>query len=260
MIKNLSIYNERMAKSIADKAFFIDKIPNINLLFDYGCADAELFVYLQDNNLLSKDCIMIGYDNSMEMIELAKNRGINNAKFFNNLNTALRFVEEFSGVKVLVLNSVLHELYSYSKPEQIGNFWKTLPRKFDYIVIRDMAIDIKNYSNSVPFEWFYKFQKNATDNEKSLLEDFSKRWKNPKQKAPFIHFLLKHTYTENWERELNENYFAFSDFLDGVIFSGKYDIRYFKRFTLPYFRNLINRKFNFVIDDATHFKTILKTK
>ena len=42
--KNIEEYNERMAKSMEDKLFFVEKLPSIqNYLFvDFGCADGSM--------------------------------------------------------------------------------------------------------------------------------------------------------------------------------------------------------------------------
>ena len=43
-IENYKVYNDRMRRSMWDKAFFMDKIPGTELLIDYGCADGSLIL------------------------------------------------------------------------------------------------------------------------------------------------------------------------------------------------------------------------
>ena len=47
-INDLDIYNQRMAAGMADKLFFLDKVPDVNTIVDFGCADGELLRLIPD--------------------------------------------------------------------------------------------------------------------------------------------------------------------------------------------------------------------
>ena len=65
-MNNIDIYVKRMAKSIYDKLFFVDKIfdDDISSFIDFGCADGTLISYAQQYY----DCNFIGYDNTLIFI------------------------------------------------------------------------------------------------------------------------------------------------------------------------------------------------
>ena len=53
------IYTFEMSKSVWDKAFFMDKIPGVKCVIDFGCADGAMIRYLAP---LFPDIYFIGYD------------------------------------------------------------------------------------------------------------------------------------------------------------------------------------------------------
>ena len=60
-ISDLNKYNERMARAIDDKLFFVDYLDGIDTIVDFGCADGAIL------EKLPKNLRKIGYDNSEEM-------------------------------------------------------------------------------------------------------------------------------------------------------------------------------------------------
>ena len=62
---NLDIYTTEMSKSVWDKAFFMDKIPGVKCVIDFGCADGAMIRYLAP---LFPDIYFIGYDINNELI------------------------------------------------------------------------------------------------------------------------------------------------------------------------------------------------
>ena len=70
-ILNYEVYNDRMRRSMWDKAFFMDKIPGAALLVDYGCADGSLIRFLHG---LFPGLSVIGFDIDPAMIAEARRR------------------------------------------------------------------------------------------------------------------------------------------------------------------------------------------
>lgn len=146
-IGKYDVYNERMAKSMLDKLFFVDKV-DAQFFVDYGCADGTLFKYMRQY-LPSVD--FLGYDNSDYAVTIARQSNTDQKTTFTgdleevkkrNNEVHDRVCMDGSSAQhktCLVLNSVIHEVYNYADRQQIDYFWHTVfCSRFDYIVIRDM--------------------------------------------------------------------------------------------------------------------------
>ena len=66
---DLDKYTSEMAKSVWDKAFFMDKIPGAKCVIDFGCADGAMIHFLAP---LFPDITFVGYDISAELIDKAR--------------------------------------------------------------------------------------------------------------------------------------------------------------------------------------------
>ena len=79
-IRNLSAYNDGMAKSLDDKLFFVPIIgEEIRQFEDFGCADGTLLEAMDKlfNNPFTAEfplnkIELVGYDMSSKMLELAE--------------------------------------------------------------------------------------------------------------------------------------------------------------------------------------------
>lgn len=254
-IKNLNDYTNKMSLVIQDKLFFIDKIKT-SVYIDYGCADGTLLRHL-DTIYHDPTIQYVGYDISSEMINLAKSKwaGVGNILFTNNFNEVLDKIQPQEEV-TLILSSVLHEILSQGtlQPE----FWKQvnqLPLK--YIVIRDMAYN--------PIIANTKLELHLTSKMYYLnpkqYKDFESKYGSINNSIKFCHYLLKYRYTQNWERELSENYFAFNpDLAIECLSNYKFHLIYLERFNVPY---IVDTLLDFVQIDLnkfgqTHIKIIFE--
>ena len=257
-----------MGKVMNDKLFFLNEIEDMNdiaAIVDFGCADgrmvSELFKHTND------DCLLIGYDISDSMIGFAKSNfpyETNRVVFTNKWQNVENLINTMDGEgkTMLVLSSVIHEVYSYQNPDNpdtnIDEFWRRVfGTNFDYIVIRDMmpSEDIKRPTD------IYDLHHVLNDLALSgYIKSFQERWGDMQKNLNFVHFLLKHKWTINWEREVNENYFPL--FLENIILliqrNARYNITYLKRFC-P-LRDVVKERFNFTMVDDTHVKIILKRR
>ena len=249
---NLTFYNEQMRKSMEDKLFFLKQLPaEDNYVFvDFGCADGTMLNILSDMLEHNRHKYSyIGYDISDTMINLAK------ANFHGDADTDIHYFTDWKDVEkqletyithgtyyeqkkyVLILSSVIHEVYSYSNMKQILEFWHHVTNtNFDYNMIRGRE----------PYN--------------TLINDFEAIHGSIENNKNFIHFLLKYRYQINWEREVKENYFPIyvEDLLTAITGEEKYRIMYMKRFIVPFIKKQIYNDFRVDVRDFTHIKAIFK--
>jgi len=263
---NIKYYNKEMQKGMEDKLFFLNKLPTKDkyVFVDFGCADGSMINALS-SILEGKFNKYIGYDISETMIDLAK------TNYHGPLDSYVVFTNQWNEVKkeldnskiipnmksVLILSSVIHEVYSYAKDlSDIDDFWnKVLNSNFDYIVIRDMcpSEDIDRGSD------VFIETKIREQSETKLLEEFEQVWGKISNKRNLIHFLLKYRWRVNWKRELHENYFPITTQILLGSFE-KYNIDYFERFRVPFLDKCWKEDFDVEISDYTHIKAIFTKK
>jgi hypothetical protein len=250
-IVNYEAYNEGMKKSLLDKIFFMDKIE-ARVIIDYGCADGTLIHFLSG---LFPEFKYIGFDIDDEMLDLARSTcGTDSSKFL--------FTSDWDEVKehaseetsAVILSSVIHEVYAYGTRKDVDNVWdRVFGGDFDYIVIRDMipsiSMDKKSDINDIRNILRY--------GNSGQVKDFEQVWGSIEQNKNLIHFLLKYRYTDNWDREVRENYFPLTreELLSSI--PDEYEIDFHEHFVLPFLRNTVKKDFRIDIKDNTHLKLIL---
>jgi SAM-dependent methyltransferase len=249
-IQNYDAYNTRMSKSLIDKMFFVDKIEPDSIV-DFGCANGLLLQELK--RYYPESTPLVGYDLDPKMIAEAK------------LSSGLPIFSCWSKVQkqltenaALILSSVIHEVYTYSKPDEIDLFWNQVFQStppFKYIIIRDLipsrAIDRPADINDV-VKVYRKFHGTP------VLNEFQFHWGSIENNKNLIHFLLKHRYQENWKREVKENYFPlYREDLLALIPEG-WSVSYHEHYPLPYTKNLVRKEFGIEIKDNTHLKMIIQ--
>lgn len=264
---DIQYYNKEMQKGMEDKLFFLDKLPKDNnyIFVDFGCADGSMINALS-NILQGSYNRYIGYDISETMIDLAKTNyhGPVNANviFTTKWNEVERHIEwtkictEYKSV--LILSSVIHEVYSYAKDENdITEFWnRVLNTGFDYVVIRDMcpAEDIDRRSD------IHIEDKVRDKADIALLDEFENIWGLISNNRNMIHFLLKYRWKVNWKREVHENYFPISSNLLIQMFNDKFNVDYFERFRVPFLDKCLKEDYDIELEDYTHIKAIFTKK
>ena len=262
---NVNYYNKEMQKGMEDKLFFLNRLPkNENYVFvDFGCADGSMINALAsifDSEGVSNKTY-IGYDISETMIDIAKTNyhGPTNANVIFTTNWA--DVENKLSIfrkSVLILSSVIHEVYSYAKDgNDIATFWKrVLNTGFDYIIIRDMcpSEDIDRKTTG----WIEQRIRQCADHE--MLKDFENEWGSISNNRNLMHFLLKYRWKVNWDREVHENYFPISSNMLVQMFNDNFNVDYFERFRLPWWEECWKKDFDIYLDDYTHIKAIFSKK
>lgn len=266
--KDIIRYNKEMTKPMEDKLFFIDKLPpgDRYLFVDFGCADGALI-----QNLIgifgNKSCRYVGYDCSETMIAFAKTSfsggPSDSVEFTSDWNTVEQDIIEWKKLRyktVLILSSVIHEIYSYETEESIKEFWEKT-KDFDIVVIRDMmyADTIKRESDQ---DSTIRIRKGSSSSALRYLEQFEERWGSIDENKNLVHYLLKYRYTINWERECNENYFPISiktliDKMEGTL---GFVLDYFEKFRVKFIEEKIYEDFGIVLEDTTHIKAIFRKR
>jgi hypothetical protein len=198
-IINYEVYNRGLDKSFQDKLFFLDKIDEITGLVDFGCADGALIQHMTGG---LPDVKLVGYDINQEMIQLARGKDKTGKLFTNDFNEAMCIDD--ADRSLLNLSSVIHEVYSYSMPYAINEFWNSVFNSgFQYIAIRDFCVSASVNRKADVNDWVRVMQK-ANVNQ---VSDYESIWGSITENRNLVHFLMKYRYTANWEREVRENYF-----------------------------------------------------
>ena len=249
-INNLSVYNAGMRKSMFDKLWWIDKIDDsIKNVVDYGCADGALLSMVHDMN---PNLQLYGYDFNQTMLDLAT-KNIPDGHFDKNLLSLTKDILEENSV--LVASSVFHEIENYS--DGTGKEYRDIfYNNYKYIAIRDMFLSEKSCVESDSLNVAKVRQKYSYDK----IKEFESYIGCLERNENLLQFFLTYRYTENWDREVRENYFphTIEQFLRKI--PENYEIVYFEHYTLPFLREQVLKDFGIQLTDPTHGKILLRLK
>ena len=188
-IKDYATYNNAMAKSLFDKIWWIDKLPtNIDTIIDFGCADGALFAFV--HKLFPNRFRFIGIDNNAEMVAQAKSKA-------RKEGYRVEIYSHIPRVKnaVLVMNSVMHEVLSYSTYWDTVSLFEEIDNSgVEFIAIRDM------YEHNNDFECI------IPENERSAYLESAMKVRHNSTALNLLEYLLKADYKTNWSREVEERY------------------------------------------------------
>jgi len=262
-IIDLSGYTEKMRKSFLDKTFFLEKI-DATVIIDYGCADGSMIEFMWK---MFPEYHYFGYDIDPKMIALAKKKEIK-ATFttdFDIIQRAVAKLRKDGHKSAVVCSSIIHEIYSYKVNASDEIFWRNVMMNwFDYVVIRDMAIDNDTKTTVLPAGAVWKIANYYLDHKDDsyILRDFQKKWGPLTTVGNLVHFLLKYRYKNNWERELNENYLplTYEELVLKIEKYGTYNQVYENHFTLPWLIGKVEEDFQLELEVPTHIKLIYKRK
>ena len=254
-ISNFEIYTQRMNASVLDKLFWADKIYEpIDTIIDFGCADGALLgAYKRLFCDTEKLPHLIAVDNSTEMLNAAKQKlGNDGVEYAESLDKILKR-RTICKNGLLLLSSVLHEVFSYGDGE---SFLKSVFKgNFKYIAIRDMT-----YLEDVALLFGCLDYARIKAYNPERLNSFEKVWGSAREYKQALHYLLKYRYVENWDREVKENYLPFSYQELLSLIPNNYEVVYIDLYVHPYIEHTVKRDMGITIDAPTHVKLLLKRK
>lgn len=243
-------YLKRMEKAMVEKLYFLNEInlTEFDFVIDFGCANGAM---LKAISSLSKNTTFIGVDCNQNSLEIAKH-GLtqSNIVFVDNLQAAFDIIKDNKNVAI-ILSSVLHEISKKSIKKIIK-----ASSKINTIIIRDMFFDEK----------FNKKVKNSAEIlskcekvQNYQIESFVNKHGKIKNTKNLYHFFLKYTYTNNWQSEVNENYFSIPWKRLNKSFKRKgFTTLYNHEYTLSFKQQEILQNFSYHLNAPTHKNIIYK--
>lgn len=248
-IEDMGVYLHRMQKSVLDKMFFMDKVfEPIEAVVDFGCANGELIKAL---HAFWGDVRYVGYDVSERMIGAAR-INVPQAHFTSRW--------EELGVdprrSLINVSSTIHEVYAYGTEEDVRIFWQRLfGSGFRYVTIRDMMLTQAACGPAAPAD-IARVRGNARYQRQ--LAEYEQLWGPIRTRHDLTHFLLKYTYTQNWAREVRENYLPVTvEEIRAQIPAG-YRITWHQHTPLPYIAWQVKRDFGIDLTEPTHGKFVIE--
>lgn len=248
-IKDLEGYTTKMAKSMLDKLWWINKV-DVTAVVDYGCADGSM---LKEVKRILPNVKLYGVDINVDMLEIAR-QNVPGATFVTPEEYEQIDIDVSSSV--IVASSMLHEIMNYS-----DNIHKDMANIFlkgyKYVAIRDMFISKESERAAVEEDVANVRVKYSP----TLLADFEYHCGDIAQNRNLVQFFLTYKYTANWDREVRENYFPYTieEFL-GTYIPALYDITYFHHYTLQYIKQIVWQDFGVQLKDKTHAQILLEYK
>ena len=256
-IVNMNKYLNSMTKGFDDKIFFIKKLDDLDLLIDFGCADGEMLNFLTK---VKPNMTLIGYDLDINMINISREK-FPNMFFSDNWNEIMKEVNSKKNdgkVKGLLLSSIIHEVYSYSVVEDKNIFWNNVfDDSFTYVIIRDMMTQDSYERPDLELAKIIreKSDPNYLNSYESIWGSIDDSYKN------IMHWLLKYTYTDNWTREVNENYLPYTlEHLKRRRVPSGWTIILQDYYVLPFMKQKVKRDFDITLTQPTHIKMIIENE
>jgi len=249
-IDNMLGYLDRMSYGIIDKLYFVNKI-DFDCIVDFGAADGILLEKLKQ---IKPYVNTVAYEIDDNFLDILKNKNIDHVT--NSMVDIQNYIKNFES-PMLLLSSVIHEIYSYSSERQIIHFWNTIFNSgFKYIVIRDMSTKKSYKKFNLPKKNIDKVYQNSNP---ILIKSFERIWGSIRNNYhTLMHYLLKYKYEDNWDREVKENYLPITlEELKSLI-PANWNIIYENNFLLEYIKDIVKSDFDINITEPTHIKLIIK--
>lgn len=245
------LYQWRMAQSLHDKLFFLDRV-DLDIYVDFGCADGALLEAIHAEQPRAR---LFGFD----LDELAAQRARQKlpfARFFSDLSDLEREVSRYKGNQIgLIASSVVHEVYAYGGEEAGKAFWQHLRTgPYTHFLLRDMALaDIDAFSFEPELAALVRAR-----SKPELIADFEEIWGSIDSRRNLVHFLLKYRYEDNWQREVAENYLPLTHEETLREIGDGFRTTYSERQVLPYLAERLNVDLGLSFPCPTHHKLIVE--
>lgn len=256
-ISNMDKYLAGMTKGFDDKIFFVNKLNDLDLLVDFGCADGQMLNYLTH---VKPNMTLIGYDLDINMIKISREK-FPHMFFSDNWKEIMEEVNSKKNegkTKGILLSSIIHEVYSYAGTENKNIFWNSVfDDSFTYVIIRDMMTQDK-YEKPNPE--LAKIIREKSDPK--YLKEYEDIWGSiDNSYKNLMHWLLKYTYTDNWTREVEENYLPYTlEHLKRRRIPPGWTIILQDYYVLPFMKQNVQKDFGITLTQPTHIKMIIENE
>lgn len=256
-IVDREIYLQRMSKPLQEKLKIIKYIPDkTKTVLDVGCADGTITLAMAD---MFPDIDFLGIDLDGGFVDIANSKieGRKNVRFEKlYLRELLARTEKFD---LIIFCSVLHEFFSYG--EGVSSVVKAMAdthellKKGGRIVIRDMIVYEYAEKSDLWVEKILEKIKNKKEVSKQRA-DFEVVYGPMKTIKDINHFLLKYSYVENWQRELNENYLPVNfETYDKIFTLLGMKVVFQRSSTIPFLKQKWSSDFGFSDDEMEGFRS-----
>lgn len=256
-MKDSNGYLKRMEKSIREKLFFINHMDlNNKIIIDFGAANGALVKELINMNFENTTycCIEKNKEFFEECKKLEKEKTADMCVFgsLTEVEKWLEYNKQETREVILICSSVMHELTSKMQRDVVS-----FSREYcDYMVVRDM---------------FYEYDSIPDEREKDILEKIICLAPRPDLMQQFFYlrglskksiaeYLLKYSYVENWNTEVNEKYLDV-DWVNIKYFETKeveVKVIYENYYTNSFIASRVYDTFGIRMDWYTHGQIILK--
>ena len=248
-------YLERMEKSMREKLFFLEHIDLDNkIIIDFGAANGALAKEIMNTYPINMTYFCVeSNEEFFKECEILKVLGVHTVHDLTEVETWLKHNKDSREV-VLICSSVMHEL----TPKMQRNVVCFSIEYCDYMIVRDM---------------FYEYNSIPDEREKDILEKIICLAPRPDLMQQFFYlrgiskksmaeYLLKYSYVENWNTEVNEKYLD----VDWIIIKYfeteevKPEVVYERYYTNNFIAGRVYNTFGINMNWCTHGQLILKMK
>lgn len=250
-MKNLNSYIKQLENNMQDKLFFLKHldINEYSLIVEFGCANGRLLRRIEP--VINRDeATLVGFDNNTEIIEIAQKISPE-IVFTSNFDDIRKMTKETSKKSLIIFSSVWHEI----KPEYYEQIFKEM-KLFDTIVIRDMKAPIMG-AEPIDAPTRERIAKKVAPWQ---FEEFEEKWGRIDNKTKLYRFFLMYTYIDNWDVEINEDYFSTPWDEISWNLENEYDTVFSSSYTLESKKEEIQRVFGHQMKDITHHQVIYTRK
>lgn len=250
-MRNLNSYIRKLEKGMEDKLFFLKyiDISEYSLIVEFGCANGRLLrriepvVHLDETKL-------VGFDINEEILDIARNIS-KEMTFTSNWDEVLEMLKVTPKKSLIIFSSVWHEI-----DKSYNETLFTEMKKFTTIVIRDMKAPIQS-AEPIDEPTRERIAKRVPEWQ---FNEFEKKWGRIDNKENLYRFLLMYTYLDNWENEINEDYFSTPWAEIDWNLEEDYDKVYSNSYILEYKKNQIEKYFQHTMKDITHHQVVYTRK
>lgn len=256
-------YTNEMAKALDEKLWFLKHVW-IESMMDIGTADGTIPLHL--SNMFEHNFRCYAYEPDYNLCWRAKiyASSISQPKshrervlFYDNYDKYLNVIKSKGQIDMILLSSVLHEIYNATKAKRRKVFRLLKESNSRYIAIRDMKSGYPDFSfiepmGKIPNELWEKWEDHISVHEARRADS----------KNVHMEFFLKYRYDVNWDYEVKEDYFATDwEEIDMILRVLGYEKIFQEDYVPDFIEQNVEKTFNFSLTEegySTHTKMLYR--